>query len=71
MRRILFFIELALIVLATGCCSPSASPSGSASAAAGHEQVRVVQTAVAAVSDPATVLTTDESEIRVKKVGPG
>lgn len=63
MRRLVLLIGLALLVLAAGCSSPSTSPTGLLSALAGHDEVRVVQTAVAALPDPVTLQTPEEPGI--------
>lgn len=62
MRRLALVSGLALLVLAAGCSSPSSlSPSGFLSGMAGHDQIRVVQTAVAVLMPPSRVQTTEES----------
>lgn len=61
MRWLALLIGLALLVLAAGCSSPSSfSPSGFLSGMAGHDQVRVVQTAVAVLPDTVAVRATEE-----------
>ena len=64
MWRIAVLIGLILFVFAVGCCAdPSYSPSGFVSGMAGHDQVRVVQTAVAVLPDTVVVRATEEPGI--------